>query len=98
MVAKALGKAERLLAKILAFVVVYRGLFNAQIVLRTHSCVTWTAKFKIVISLGVTCRLARGVAKDTVEVKGKREESRQYQKNSIKRDSGGEDWMELDWT
>jgi hypothetical protein len=26
------------------------------------------------------------------------QEGCQYQKISIKRDSGGEDWMELDWT
>jgi hypothetical protein len=29
---------------------------------------------------------------------GQRMRGRRYRKSSIKKDSGGEDWMELDWT
>jgi hypothetical protein len=76
MVAKALGKAERLLAKILTEVVDYRGLFHAQIVLHSHRGVARAVNCHIIFTVRkVTCRRARGLAKDAVEVKGKCEES-----------------------
>ena len=87
MVAKALGKAERLIAKILAEVVDYRGHFHAQIVLRSHFGVTWAVLFHIVFTVRkVTCRQARGLAKDVVEVKDKCEESHyRHETHAVKR-------------
>ena len=70
MVAKALGKAERLLAKILAEVVDYRGLFHAQIVLRSHRGVARAVSCHIVFTV---CKVT---ANDAVDVEDKREESR----------------------